>query len=183
MSITQLLTFTRRQWSMPQDPGRPSGHWIAAGTDEGDGTGGTFTWQHIFAQPSSGLGDPHSLYSIEQLMMTQSILAANDCLLQILNMDVGSGPLVEGGIPCLYQFDMEKDGSLNASLPAVQVNTRIWVGRFAGRPTDAGQVTVVTDNPGAADVFRVKLQGYWWSPEAVNAPGGLRLPRDGIYGR
>lgn len=185
MSVTHDLHFQLRPWSMPPSPGLPGGYWVAHGNQEGDASGGNFTWQHIFAQPSNQLGDPSTLFSIEQVMITVSIGTDRNVMLQIQGMDPTLPPIVGNNAPpgdCFYQFELRSDGVGNASVESVNANPRLWIGRFAGQPNESGLMNVRTTNPGATDFFRVKVQGYWWGAGAINAGAGIRIPLGGIYG-
>lgn len=187
MSITRALRFTRRAWAQLPIPGYPGGTWVGGGNDVGDASGGSMNWQHIFSSPSAGLGD-NNFYSIEQLSVSSTLAVAQGFMVRILNMDPDTAP--DNGtnphlaVPCSYAGDLIVAGSAvsTISLELNKINVKIWVGRFAGIFTDTGDMLVQTDNPGANENIRCKVQGYWWTPEAMNAPRGLIRPPDGIYG-
>jgi len=186
MAITRLMRFSRRAWAFPTVPGLPDGYWTIGGDDVGDASGGSMVWQHFFAQPSSGFGDPSSFFSIEQMVM--SVTIDLDRLVQIVISGMDQNTQVptstSTGVVCIYTVPLTADGISSASIrPDQGVNSKIWVGRFAGvTPGDSGLINLTTPNPTATDSFRVKLQGFFWGPEAMNAPGGLQRPVNGIYG-
>jgi len=184
MAITRTLRFMTRPWSIPAgDPGLPAGHWVAAGSQPGDASGAPYTWQHIFAAPASELGDPSSLYSIEQVMLMVTVAANDSVELTVLGMDAGVFDDVGLPVTCGYTFSLANNG-VSACDQFGDFGLPIWLGRHAGTPTTVAIMNLrLNTNPGAVEVFRVKVQGYYWSPEAVNAPGGLRKPLGGIYTR
>ena len=182
MSITRALKFVRRPWNTPQLPGLPDGYWVAAGSAVGDASGGEFTWQHIWAQPSTGLGDPSSFFSVEQWSMTVNI--ATDRVVEVLvsgmDPDTGIAPDVTHSYFLIFRL---LAGVNNCALADDGgANQKLWIGRYGDPSTGAGVLNLATPNTTASNFFRVKVQGFYWGPGAMNAPGGIIRPPNGIYG-
>lgn len=188
MTLNQSFLFQRRQWSTPQglalgDQGLPAGHWSCSGASEGDASGGDVTFQHIFSSPANNLGDSN-LYSIEQICMNTTDNTPTGALLEIRGMDrgVGSVSIPDDPVDRIYALDYD---SINAAITQRAMSRpngyKIWVGRYQGIPTDLGDMRWRMQNVGATESFNVAIYGYYWTPGAVNAPGGLRKPPGDIY--
>lgn len=182
MSLTIAMGFTRRSWNVAPLPGYPAGLWVAASSSEGDASGGQLVFQHIFASPSAGLGD-QNFYNIEQINVSTDVNAGDDVDLQITDMDpVSLAPFTDTNVSLFYNLPISA-GQVNAGIQPLQgLTVPIWVGRFAGPPTATGLMNLHFANPTASNTARAKVQGYFWEAEAMNAPGGIRRPVDGIYG-
>ncbi len=188
MSIAQSFLFQRRQWSTPQaltpgDLGLPAGYWSCSGQDEGDGSGGDMTFQHIFSNPINGLGDGN-LYSIEQLTISSTVSNTSSMLLQINGMDSGTGRVATPDDPVDREYLIDMDISSQATnVRAISRPNgyKIWVGRYQGLPTDLGDMILRVSNPTGSDTIAAVIQGYYWTPGAVNAPGGIRKPIGDVF--
>jgi len=182
MSIIRIANFFRRPWTqVAWGPGGPAGLWTLAGASEGDASGGDATWLHTFSTAGISTQDTN-FYSIEQVMFTTSTAATRQTTVEIANMDIDVLPATATPIVSRYLFDTVSDGN-DGVVPATQINPKIFIGRWRDRALGgAGTIAIRSANPGAAATYDVKVQGYWWGPGAMNAPGGLIRPPNGIYG-
>lgn len=192
MTIAFSLLFERKSWSFPVDPasGLPAGIWSATGEDEGDASGGSVTWQHIFSSPANGLGDSN-YYSIEQFMFGTGINGSVGCSLTLNGMDRQSGRVAQPDVPInrVYQFvlaDIDANVSHAAGIflravPSNLINPHIWVGTYQGLPTDFGDVLVRARNPSATAFSTCAIHGYWWTPDAINSRLGMRRPPEYVF--
>lgn len=185
MSIALSTRFTRHAWAMPPIPGLPSGVWSASNDDEGDGTGGIMSFQHIFRNQSNNLGDTN-LYNIEQIMIAGQDSSQVGASLTINGMDPGTGqtssvrPIDRVFAFLLVNMDVAAGIFTNAILPG-EPKRPIWVGTYNGVDTDLGDMIIKLQNFDSKRVL-VAVYGYYWAPGAVNAASGIRRPIDGIFG-
>lgn len=183
MSIALSMRFTRHSWAMPQTPGFPQGVWSASADDEGDLSGGLISFQHIFRNQSNNLGDTN-FYNIEHMMVATQDVAQQSARMQINGMDPGTGqPATPLPVDRVYRLDLNDcdvgsgfDSALNTNV----TTHPIWVGTYAGPDTDLGDVIVAAQNIDSIRVL-VVLYGYFWAPDAINAPGGIQRPANGLW--
>jgi len=185
MTINHSMRFTRHAWAMPHVPGLPIGVWTASSDDEGDASGGQITFQHIFRNTSNNLGDTN-LYNIEHVMVAGQSASQDGCLMRINGMDPGTGQVsFPAPIDRIYTLPLiPSDASIGGFTEAAGsdlVNRPIWVGTYSGPDTDLGDVLFSLQNIDSTRVV-IACYGYYWSPGAVNAAGGIRRPIDGIFG-
>ncbi len=192
MSVASAMGFTRRPWNTTpaaagQPTGLPGGYWVASFDNEGDSTGGTISFQHIFSNPV-GIGRrDNNFYSLEEVMLTDQNATAHEYHLEVIGMD--SDALGESNIRPVEQhstINAQSHGTVGSAFAhAMNIwrarQSRIWIGRFHGLDTEFGAILVETDNFDG-DRFIGKLQGVWWPPGAENAPLGIIRPTDTIYG-
>lgn len=169
---------------MPEAPGFPLGVWSAADDDEGDATGGDITFQHIFRNTSNNLGDTN-LYNIEHIMVASQDLLQVAAQLTINGMDTGglAPNFPHRPVDRVYSMNLfntdSTTGFINAR-HAIECTTPIWVGTYNGVETDLGDMIVGLDNIDSIRVT-VAVYGYYWAPDAVNAPGGIQRPPNGLW--
>jgi len=185
MTINVSTRFTRHAWAMPAVPGLPSGVWTASHGSEGDASGGTLTFQHIFRNNSNNLGDTN-LYNIEHVMVASANAANTGCRLLINGMDPGTGQIATPlPLDRAYAFDLvdtDVVGGLVRAIAPEKGTKPIWVGTYSGPDTDLGDMIISLVNPTGSFLVHVVVYGYYWAPSAVNAPGGIRRPEGGIWG-
>lgn len=190
MTIAHSLLFNRKAWTFPSVPGLPAGVWSATNREEGDASGGSITFQHIFSSPGNDLGDSN-IYSIEQVSFGSGDNGLVACSLTLNGMDVGSGAPGTPADPITRSWNFAMEGNDVGvggtvaidirSVPANFMNPHIWVGTYQGIPTDFGDVLIRAQNPTASFVMGAALYGYWWTPDAINAAGGLRRPPEYFF--
>jgi len=193
MSIAHSLVFARRAWnSQPagvgQPTGLPGGYWVASGDDEGDASGGSISFQHIFSNPTGIDRRDNNFYSLEEVMLADQFATAHEYHLEINQMDSDA---VVGNLrtPVIQHFTLnaQAHGTGGSSfLHSMNMwrarQSRVWIGRYKGLDTEFGDILVETVNTGAGARMVVKLQGLWWPPGAENGPRGIIRPPDTIYG-
>jgi len=177
VSIEVTVPIINRPWRGYDDPGLPSGMWVAQGTIIGDATGGftqvSFNF-HIAGAPLSA-----RFYNLEQLEVHKNNDAAQLMGLTLVNFDVA--PI---GVPnrviqlSLSPTDVQTDA---AALDNVAVDLPL----FLGRTITAGLATqlIVSGVNVDAVSLNAMAQGYTWEQRSVQAPGGLRRPTDSLYGK
>lgn len=190
MTIANSLNFERKAWRFPQELGMPAGVWSATGESEGDASSGSITFQHIFSSPANGLGDSN-MYSIEHFQYADGSNNASGCMLTLNGMDRGSGDPSLPDLPInrawafeLVDGDVAVTGAAGIFRTAISPkdsHPHIWVGTYQGIPTDFGDVLVRAQNPTAVFSASCALYGYWWTPDAINAPKGLRRPPEFFF--
>lgn len=190
MTIALSLLFRRKSTEFPSILGMPAGIWSATGEEEGDASGGSQTFQHIFSNPSNRLGDSN-LYSIEQVFIASSNPANVGALLTLNGMDVGSGRVGTPDDPVnravaleIIDADTGTTGSFGVfrrAIAARDANPHLWVGTFQGNPTDFGDVLIRMENATASFSISAALYGYWWTPDAINSPRGLLRPPEYFF--
>lgn len=196
MSANKLLHFQRRSWNTtPFDAGQPTGlpggYWVAALGDEGDGTGGVISFQHIFSNPVGINRRDNNYYSLEELSVADSLATAHEYHMEINGMD---GDTLGTGAPAI-QVPVTRHWTINAQGHGVTVSNnahamnlwrsrlcRVWIGNFHGLETQFGDILIETDNIGGAETMEVVMQGLWWPPGSQNGPRGIIRPVDTIYG-
>jgi len=184
VSIAHSMRFTRHAWAMPQIPGFPLGVWSASDDDEGDATGGAITFQHIFRNTSNNLGDTN-LYNIEHLFCGVQDATQDACRLTINGMDPGTGQgSTSRPIDRVYTFSLiandVPDALFIQSTRPRDSTVPIWVGTYDGPDTDLGDMIIALENKDG-DRVSVGVYGYYWAPGAVNAPGGIQRPPNGLW--
>lgn len=184
MSLALSTRFTRHSWAMPAVPGFPLGVWSASNDDEGNNTGGVLSFQHIFRNTSNGLGDTN-LYNIEHVMASSMDAGNTGCKLTINGMDPGTGQLTFPPRPIdrVYMYPMVPDDTgvlFRSSIEPSKGTVPIWVGTYDGPDTDLGDMLLSFQNIDSARIV-VAVYGYYWAPGAVNAPGGIQRPPNGLW--
>lgn len=188
MTINLSMNFQRRPWASPLTlgglaKGLPAGHWSASALSEGDASGGNITFQHIFRNASNRLGDSN-FYSIEQMAIFHDNNGVTSMRLQVNGMDAFTGDVSTIGNPVNREYAIDLD-TTDESTPRRAMSRpngyKIWIGTYQGAPTDLGDMIFLSDNPGASAGAGAVVYGYYWTPDAQNAPGGMRKPPGDIY--
>lgn len=169
---------------MPPIMGMPAGVWVAGLDEEGDASGGDWTVQHIFENVSNNLGDSN-YYNLEQVMIHSNNSVNAAASVEVSGMDPGTQ-----NAPNLQPIDQKwRVGLTTTDTPGVfgnalelRAQVPVWIGTFKGVDTEFGDILVRLENPTGSFTIGVKLQGFWWVPDAINAPGGMRRPPGAIFG-
>ncbi len=166
----------QRIWRGYDDPGLPSGMWVAQGAVTGDATGGLQAVQCVFRQGGVASG---RFFNIEQIEVFHSSSATKDVALIASNWDrVSAVGLIN------KQWRAEIRGNANG-VSAMSTNTAfplpIFLGVTAVVPEIPSQVQVSILNVDLTSLV-VTIQGYTWGPRSVMAEGGLRRPADSLFG-
>jgi len=173
MTVLVTTQVSLRRFSGFQEPGLPAGFWFATASALGDATGGVNSIRFLFQV--AGSPAPSLMWSLDQLN-THTTGVEPSVRLQVANMDQVPGSLDLGAV-----YNIRQDGVV---FGAQIRDARALVPLFLGQPIDndfnSGLVFDITNV--AAQTLTAKVQGYYWTPGAINSVGGPRRPPDGLYG-
>jgi len=160
-----------------EDPGLPQGFWHFRLAALGDATGGQLSVAirfQIVGRPS-----PSQLWSLDQLMINSTTSStAISARLQVVNMDQVPAMGSTGALSDTYSMELSPD-TFGVALRRQLCQLPLFVGQPIDNNLNAGlQIDVPNVN---ALSLNVRAQGYFWGPGAINAPGGVRRPVDGLY--
>ncbi len=181
MSVALTLPIQHRPFRGYDDPGLPSGIWIVLGSVLGDATGGFLNLDLVFKDGSRAVPESSQLYNLEQLYVFSTLDSDHVIAMIPANWDEDT-PGSTGAISTVI--------SLLLSTP-VLLSGSAGLGRDINgmHPLFLGQVRKNATNTiirfsmsNTAVSLAVKAEGYFWGPEALNAPGGPRRPVDSLYG-
>jgi len=167
-----------RPWRGYDNPSYPAGQWIGENDLEGDVSGGFLDIQFLLQQASLPLSA--RLFSVENVLLHVTEETANVWMVGTFQMDnLGPArplnpkywggnltPLVGAGLSF-----MEADRTTHP----------VFIGRARGGGFASG-VELYIQNPGAGNFLRGRIQGFYWEPDALLAPDGLRRPADALWG-
>lgn len=179
MSVVGVGTIAPRMWRGYDDPGLPAGAYIASGFVLGDGSGGVV--EVTFPFKPAGQASSARFYNIEQLSALYTITAQG---VRGYIRSVGFEDIATISSP-EQQFAYAMPTSLPAAIAAADIQQQlpIFLGQsvrfFAGN----SRVDIGTANAGIVTILTVTMQGYVWDTRSIMAPGGLRRPVEGLYGR
>lgn len=179
MSVILNALIAIRPFRGYADPGLPNGTWHWRLSALGDASGGLLTVQarlQIAGSPS-----PSQLFSLDQLMVNSTTSSvAIDARLQVQNMDRVPNMGSTGFLSDTYSLELAPDlFGVALRVPLAQLPL------FMSQPIDNNLGSgFAVDVANALNLsLAVRGQGYFWGPEAINAPGGPRRPVDGLYSR
>lgn len=177
MTVISVVTAQLRPWGASPDPAFPEGAWIAAVSALGDGTGGELLLQIDFQKAFTRLSS--RLFSLEQLAVDFTVNTSNFWELRTFNMELFERQGIATRVWILPLLPRPNNGG-----DALPLGDLAGLPIFLGAPARAGVaagVAVMTDNQ-AAPTFTAFLQGFFWGPGALTAPGGPQRPPTSIYG-
>lgn len=177
MSVITNFRVDRRPWRGYDDPGLPSGMWIAEGEVVGDASGGFAETRFLFQIASDPLSG--RLWSLEQVGAQVVANAPQNVLLRTQNMDFLT-PAIPVGV---HNAVLELAVTSDLTITATRVRD-MFPRMFLGRPTTAGLecgLRVLFANANTVAV-RAIVQGYTWEPAALLVAGGVRRPADSLWG-
>ena len=181
MSIAILTTPRIRPYRGFVEPQFPDGFWVVHASVLGDATGGL---QEIVIRMSSALEPAVSiLWNIEQLVINHTGLAGTVTRIDFGNMDRQAAENSTGALQKLFALPLLDFGAsfAGSAIDATQrLNLPIFLGS-AGKQV-SGDLSFDAPNTNATS-FSVNVQGYFWGPGAINAPGGPQRPPNPLYGR
>lgn len=163
------------------DPALPAGYWAAKSSVLGDGSGSLQSLDIRFT-PSTG-GTNSLMYSLEQLMINVTRNTLPDCRLDLANFDPFPSQASTGAVTVFYAFPLVVDPA-NSGRLAMSPRDMTFLPLFLGATIkDANaEIGVDVDNVTATSLA-VFAQGFFWTPGAINAPGGPQRPPNSVYGR
>lgn len=181
MSISILTTPRIRPYRGFEDPGLPDGFWVVHASVLGDGSGGL---QEIVIRFSSALEPAVStLWNLEQAVVSHNGLAGTVTRVDFGNMDFQAAENSTGGLVKVFALPLLDFG---ASFPgsAIDFENRLNLPLFLGSARKQVSGDLSFDAPNTTGTsFSVNVQGYFWGPGAINAPGGPQRPVNSLYGR
>jgi len=175
MAVQTNFRIDQLPWAGYDEPGLPTGAWVAEGTVTGvDGVGSQVIG--ILIQLAS---DPLSsrLYNMEQVILSKTASTDEVVGCRINNMGhlTPDRPLSQRN----FSIPMIVAGAdFSANNPTL--SRPIFLGAPSGAGLECGLSFRIDD--AAAIVLIVSVQGYIWEPRSLLAPGGLRRPVGSIYG-
>jgi len=181
MSIAILTTPRIRPYRGFEDPALPDGFWVVHASVLGDGSGGL---QEIVIRFSSALEPaPSAIWNVEQLVINHTGLAGTVTRIDFGNMDRQAAENSTGALQKLFAFRLLDFGASFAG-SAIDFGEKLNLPLFLGSSGKQISGDLSFDAPNVtATSFSVNVQGYFWGPGAINAPGGPQRPANSLYGR
>lgn len=183
MSVGALFEFVHRPFLTAGDIGMPAGMWAAQGVVEGDLSLGTRTLTHAFQViPTSSNSN---FYSLDQIYMSDVSLN-DEAVIETTGLDVlfpKEGPTLSARFWRVALNSVVGTGPLlSVTSLGGSIVPKIFLGQPSRDPSlSALLIASIANNGADEDGFVCFLQGYFWSPGAMNTPGGLKRPIDGLY--
>jgi len=185
MSVGDSFAFATRPFDQLGDLGMPAGYWAVYGEVVSDETGGTRTLTHLF-QVLPGISNSN-FYSIEQVD-AHDLAGEGEFVIETTGMDA-IFPEFQGAASNAHFWRINlTDVSLTGpQIFAMNLTNSVDVrGLFLGQPSRNPSLSALLiatiDNPAGNNFnFNCKIQGYFWAPGAMNTPGGLKRPPNGLF--
>lgn len=177
MSVTATGSLKTRPYSGFIEKGLPVGIWTGEVQVVANGTGGTSIARINFQEAT--LSRFYWFLSLEQLMI-KSVNAADFTLrMRTQNLDENFSNDPVWGIR-MQAIEVSTPNSAIEHSDANMFLKATFLGRVRFKETTSFIAWDMANVNG--EVLTVLAQGYIWEPDAVNAPGGLRRPAQGLYG-
>ena len=178
MSVFGTFRVDTRPYTGYAEPGLPIGAWITQSGLAGDASGGIARMTFLFEL--EGGVRISELYNIEQISIDTSTAVGRDCILATLNMDALSPG--RQASPQQWHMQTELNSGVGSAAPLVdQAGLPLWLGAPAV-DTPAGDKGFTLTLPNIDGVlYAATVQGYFWGPRSVIAPGGPRRPVGGFF--
>jgi len=162
------------------DPALPDGYWGVNVGLLGDASGGLMSINirmSASAQPSASL-----LWNIEQFIVDTSLNGPRDMRLDYGGFDIFPLQGSTGSVTKLMAVRLEDMGAGigGGSTRMGSLGLPIFLG--SPRKDVNVDLSLDTDNSNGANLSWF-VQGFFWGPGAVNAPGGPQRPLTSLYGR
>lgn len=180
MSVLFRTPYSPRAWRGYDDPGLPVGMYIAYGVVLGDASGGRQEVEIEFKRANAAVSGNH--YNIEQMnVFVAGTVTTLDLKIQAINFERLQNFMIGERI---WRYDLSSDGSaaVAGSNQAISFPLPKFLGQGSIVPGEASTFTCSVNNV-LSNLLSVAVQGYIWEPRSMMAPGGLRRPIDGLYGR
>jgi len=160
------------------DAALPDGFWVAHGAVLGDVSGGLMSVNIRFsasAQPASSL-----LWSMDQLIVDHTSGSVRDFRIDFGGFDLQPIQGSTGSLTKIIHFQIEDLGS---AVPGSAMSISDTIRHiFLGSPRKDVNVDLSFDTDNVdANSFSVFVQGFFWGPAAINAPGGPQRPLTSLY--
>jgi len=154
----------------------PAGIWTSQLTVIGDVSGGDVILTHeviLLTEPFSAL-----MLTLEQVFIDDT-QAADEYLMEIIGFEEHN-PI--GNNNMLIAFNTRNSlGTLSALGPADLLHKPIFLGRCDRTSGQGSSISVRSGNTDGIS-FRDSLWGYYWTPDAMYAPGGPQRPPGALFG-
>ena len=178
MSVTKTGRIRFLPFRTPPSPSQPAGIWTSQITTLGDASGGTIfsvTEVNLLTEPFSAL-----MLTIESLMITDTSNVAAGYLMEATGFEEHD-PV--GNRNVIYQFPTTASAPTNATAlqQADTLRRPIFLGRCDRTSGQDSSIRFLTGNLDGVS-FRVDMFGYYWTPDAMNAPGGPQRPPGPLFG-
>ncbi len=177
MTLILNLRTETRPYSGYEDPSLPVGAWIGAGSLVGDASAGFLVMNFLFQFGQQPLNS--QMYNVERVAAEVSVGTTQQGHIETRNMDE-LAPNRPVGVQ-RWSFALVDDGADNAIIDlASQAGLPMWLGRATAPLLECG-VRVQFTNTNLL-TYTVALQGYFWGPRSILAPGGPQRPPNGFLG-
>lgn len=180
MSVIVTARIEQTRWAGFDEPGFPSGVYIASSIVFGDGSAGFIQNSFLFQLSAEALSA--RLYSLEQIQMHTGLVGGQVGDLAIIRMGQLSANRVlpDRG----YSFQLGATGS-GSFAEALDMNTGVLLRPlFLGAPNTRSNTAEVQFSilNGVGEALRTTIMGYIWEPRSLLEPGGLQRPATSIFG-
>jgi len=159
-------------------PGQPAGIWTSQITAIGDASGGTIfmiTEVFLLAEPFAAL-----VLTIESMMLTATVDTSLVWQMEATGFEEHD-PV--GNRNVIYHFQTTGGGpsTLTTLRPDQLPKRPIFLGRCDRTSGQDSSIRMLVQNVNII-TFRHDLFGYYWTPDAMNAPGGPQRPPGALFG-
>ena len=180
MSISLNIPPTIRPFRGYEDPALPDGYWAAHAALLGDASGGLQSINiriSTAAQPSASL-----IWSMEQLAIHSAVGGGVNLRIDYGGFDVFPVGISTSALVKLLHVQLNDLGTAagGSGLKLEDSAVPVFLGS-ARKDVNVDLSFDVDNNDGLG--FSVFVQGYFWGPGAVNAPGGPQRPVAGLYAK
>ena len=174
VSATARLAFL--PFASPSDP-FPAGIWTSQMTLIGDASGGDAVITHevfLLTEPFAAL-----MLTIEQIFIDDNQSLARAWLLEAIGFEEHNRI---GNNNYILRLSTEVGvGAQTGQVASGMIPKPIFLGRCDRTSGQASSISLRTANADGGS-FRDSLFGYYWTPGAMNAPGGPQRPPGSLFG-
>jgi len=177
--IATLPIFTLQSQGYPISSGLPQGIWAGAVRVVGNASGGEANAQINFALATMASLNPNH-YSLEQFQVEDG--GGADVEYQIITSNMAAPFAIDGSQGLRFTVPALDITGLVDTGPEVNkmvLPRGIYLGRQRLPGVAASIVAQRTNTLNVVTSFTV--MGYFWEPGALNSPGGLKKPADGLW--
>jgi len=180
VSVFGTFRIDTRPYTGYTDPGLPIGSWIAQAGLVGDASGGILRMNFLIER--EGGVRVSELYNIEQFSADTSSSTGRDITLATINMD-RLAPTRQAS-PQKWRMATIVGGDGTSAIDTAKLmGLPYWLGApDVDTPAGDKGFSVTFLNIDLL-LFAATVQGYFWGPRSVTAPGGPRRPVAGFLGK
>ena len=176
MTISGTTRLAFLPFNSPPGP-FPAGMWTSQQTVIMDASGGEAIITHevvLLSEPFSAL-----MLTIEQLTLDDARTTEQNWLLEAIGFEehnpVGNNNLI------IALRSRATVGTVTALEPADMLRKPLFLGRCDRTSGQNSAISIRTDNTNGFSI-RDALWGYYWTPGAMNTPGGPQRPPGSLFG-